>query len=266
MGKAIDVTSPKFAEEVLELSYHQPVLVDFYAQWCGPCQMLKPLLEGLVQEYDFTLAKVDIDHNPELASAYQVEGVPDVRVVRDGQVQPGFVGVVPEPQLRSLLADLGLQSQVELAIEGLEAVAVSGNLEQLRSQLAELQSRFPASIEFLLKAAQICVANDQVDLAEDCLQPIDPYDRSYGEKAAALRGLIALKRDAQAAPADAYGLACQAAASADYEAALDKFLLAVEQGQQREAARKAMITVFKLLGDDHPLSLSYRRRLMQALY
>ena len=76
MGISIDVTPDTFVQEVIERSQHQLVVVDFFAQWCGPCQMLKPILEKLVQEYDFALAKVDIDQNPELANQYRVEGVP----------------------------------------------------------------------------------------------------------------------------------------------------------------------------------------------
>jgi putative thioredoxin len=74
MGAIVDVTSPTFDEAVLEQSYQMPVVIDFYAQWCGPCQMLKPLLEKLTQEYEFTLAKVDIDQNPELAGFIRLRG------------------------------------------------------------------------------------------------------------------------------------------------------------------------------------------------
>ncbi|MEB3268642.1 MAG: thioredoxin domain-containing protein, partial [Leptolyngbya sp.] len=110
MAQVLEVTSPTFEETVLEASLERPVVVDFYAQWCGPCQMLKPLLEDLAAEYDFTLAKVDIDQNPELARIYQVQGVPDVKVAVQGQLQSGFVGMLPEPQLREWLQTLGLQS------------------------------------------------------------------------------------------------------------------------------------------------------------
>lgn len=270
MGSAVDVTSPTFAEEVLEASYERPVLVDFYAQWCGPCQMLKPILEKLVQEYDFVLAKVDIDHNPEVANAYQVEGVPDVRVVVDGEVKPGFVGVLPEPQIRELLSGLGLESRVDQGLAQLEALQDSG--EDLGPLVAQLRSQFPQNPAILLKSAQVLIVharpgNDYQQQAENLLAAIDPYDRDYGDQATALQALMDLKRQAQSnATAGAYGTGCQAAATGDYETALEQFLTAIEQGQQREPARQAMVTLFKLLGDQHPLSLTYRRRLMQALY
>ena len=101
-----DVNQSTFLAEVLEKSHQTPVVVDFFATWCGPCQMLKPLLEKLVPEYGLVLAKVDIDENPGLAQEYGVSGVPDVRIVVDGLVQPGFVGMLPEPKLREMLQRL----------------------------------------------------------------------------------------------------------------------------------------------------------------
>jgi putative thioredoxin len=127
MGQVIEVTSPTFEEAVLEASLDQPVVVDFYAQWCGPCQMLKPLLEGLAEEYGFTLAKIDIDQNPELARIYQVEGVPDVKVATQGQLQPGFVGMLPEPQLRDWLSQLGLQSALERSLAAIATAEQQGD-------------------------------------------------------------------------------------------------------------------------------------------
>ena len=92
MGISIEVDNTTFDTEVLKNSHKKPVLVDFYATWCGPCKMLKPILEKLVQEYDFILAKVDVDQNPHLAQTYGIEGLPDVRVVSVGEVKTGFVG------------------------------------------------------------------------------------------------------------------------------------------------------------------------------
>jgi putative thioredoxin len=122
MGYSVDVYDHTFEEEVLEKSYQIPIIVDFFATWCGPCQMLKPILETVAQEYNCVVAKIDIDNNQYLANAYQIEGVPDVKIFREGKVVDGFVGVLPEPQLKALLANCQISSHIE---EGLAAVKLA---------------------------------------------------------------------------------------------------------------------------------------------
>mgnify|MGYP002780775025 FL=1 len=155
MGQSIVVNQAEFERLVLQPSFEQPVLVDFFATWCGPCQMLKPMLEKLAQEYDFTLAKVDIDANPELAKAFRVEGVPDVRIVTQGQVQEGFVGVLPEPQLRDLLANLGLRSTLEADLAAFDGALATADPAEIFPALTTLLTRYPDNSQILLKAAQL---------------------------------------------------------------------------------------------------------------
>lgn len=140
MGTSVDVNSENFMAEVAEKSFEKPVLVDFFAQWCGPCQLLKPMLEKLVQEHDVVLAKVDIDRSPDLANTYRVEGVPDVRVVMQGKMYSGFVGVLPEPQLKDFVtqlsafyAQLGSKSELELSLESVQQQIAEGNIPAPRS-------------------------------------------------------------------------------------------------------------------------------------
>ena len=133
MGAIVEVSSATFDEDVLAQSFQKPVVVDFFAQWCGPCQMLKPLLEKMTTEYDFVLAKVDIDANPELARIYQVEGVPDIKVAVEGQMYKGFVGMLTEPQLRDFLEQLNLKSAFDEAIATLTVAKQANDLDQLRA-------------------------------------------------------------------------------------------------------------------------------------
>ncbi|PSN15267.1 co-chaperone YbbN [filamentous cyanobacterium CCT1] len=272
MGQSIVVNQAEFEQAVLQPSFEQPVLVDFFATWCGPCQMLKPMLEKLVQEYDFTLAKVDIDANPELAKAFGVEGVPDVRIVSQGQVQEGFVGVLPEPQLRELLANLGLRSSLEEDLAAFDAALANGDPGKIFPALTTLLTRYPNNSQILLKAAQLYVLQGDDALASQYLELIDPSDRAAIDVADGLRDLITLRQsltDLGDSELDrAFSTASQAALKGDFAAALEGFLAVVKRDRtyRNDSARKAMLTVFKLLGSSDPLTTTYRKRLMQALY
>ncbi|MBE9113599.1 tetratricopeptide repeat protein [Nodosilinea sp. LEGE 07298] len=272
MGQSIVVNQAEFEQAVLQPSFEQPVLVDFFATWCGPCQLLKPLLEKLAQEYDFTLAKVDIDANPELAKAFGVEGVPDVRIVSQGQVQEGFVGVLPEPQLRELLAKLGLRSSLEQDLAAFDAALATADPAEIVPALTNLLTRYPNNSQILLKAAQLYLLQGDDALASQYLELIDPSDRDATDMADGLRGLITLRQSlADLGDSDldtAFAAAGQAALKGDFATALEGFLVVVERDRayRNDSARKAMLTVFKLLGSGDPLTITYRKRLMQALY
>lgn len=273
MGTSLNVNSSNFDTEVLQRSFEKPVLVDFFAQWCGPCQMLKPVLERLVQEYDFVLAKVDIDQNQDLANAYQVEGVPDVRIVTQGTVQPGFVGVLPELKLRGLLTQLGLKSTLEIGLNAVQAAMTAGNVEQAKTQINQLLNQYPGNSQLQINAARFLMAVNDVDAAEAALAPIREDDRQYFKAAEAMRGLIQFKRMTlnpmiENELDDVFLKAAHATLENDYETALQLFLEVTSRDRtyKNEAARKSMLTIFDILGDDHPLTRHYRKQLMLALY
>jgi thioredoxin len=102
----VDVTDQTFQTEVIERSRREPVVVDFWADWCGPCKMLTPVLEKETSEKGVTLAKVDVDANQEVARTYGISGIPAVKAFRDGQVVAEFVGAVPPATVKSFLDDL----------------------------------------------------------------------------------------------------------------------------------------------------------------
>ncbi|SRR5579883_2031870 len=273
MGSAISVNQTNFTTAVIDQSHKTPVLVDFFAQWCGPCQMLKPLLEKLAQEYNFVLAKVDIDQNPELAHTYGVEGVPDVRVVVDGEITDGFVGMLPEPKLREFLAQLQLTSVLDESLEAIYADAAGGQVDRAETRLAALLDQYPDHRGLLLEAASFYIDADRVDTAEALLAKISEYDKEHFPHAKKLKALIQFKRVASEPTGEsdldrAFQQAAGSAVAENYKAALEELLAIVRRDRRfrDDGARKAILSIFDLLGDDHPLTKDYRKRLVMVLY
>ena len=272
MGTSITVDRQTFQAEVLDKSHEKPVLVDFYATWCGPCKMLMPILETLVQEYDFVLAKVDIDANPELAQQYQVSGVPDVRLVMAGAVKPGFVGVLPEAQLRKLLEGLNLKSGLNVILDEIFAQADAGQVSEAEVRLRALLDQHPGDYELMLEAGNFYLEGDRLEDAEVLLGKIPQHEKEYAARARGVQALIELKRTAARevmSDLDAiYNAAGQSALAQDYKAAFEGFLSLVERDRayQQDAGRRGMLALFDLLGNEHPLVTPYRKKLMMLLY
>ncbi len=273
MGTSISVDRDNFDSEVIQKSYEKPVLVDFFATWCGPCQMLKPMLEKLVQEYDFVLAKVDIDQNPDLAHTYRVEGVPDVKIVVNGNVSDGFVGVLPEPQLRELLAQLNLKSFLDQSLETIYTEASQGHIETAQALLTKLLQEYPNDRSLTLEAANFYIEADQLDKAEQLLATIPEYEKPFFSQAQGLKVLINFKQvvaepESTNLLKERFRAGAKATLAGDYGAALEQFLAIVSSDRkfQDDGARKAMLAIFDLLGADHPLTKDYRKKLTQALY
>ena len=280
MGVSVEVDSSNFDDAVVQASFQHPVVVDFFAQWCGPCQMLKPMLEKLVQEQEFVLAKVDIDRSQDLASTYGIEGVPDVRVVHQGQMYQGFVGALPEPQLRQWLAQVleqlsatGAKSELDEQLEAVQAAIATGDTDTAKALISTLMEQYPQDRKVAIAAAKFLIAQDRLDTAEKLLIFIDDSDREYGAQARALRELMQLKLQS-VDPVLSHELdtpffqAVRQTLAEQYDEALQGFLGIVHRDRKyrSDGARKAMITIFDLLGAEHPLTQQYRRVLMQALY
>lgn len=281
MGYSIEVYDHNFEEEVLEKSHHLPVIVDFFATWCGPCQMLKPMLETIAQEYDCAIAKIDIDQNPYLASAYQIEGVPDVKVFRNGEVIDGFVGVLPEPQLKDLLAKCQIFSTIDKEFEAIKLAISSQDWQSAQTSIDDSIARYPGNYRVALEAAKCSIAIDRLDRALELISPIRQDEKPYYAQAQAVKALIEFKQkgsqpldpsDRTANPQQyrqqQFDRACLLTVQENYEEALPLFLDIVEQDRKfrDDGARKAMLTIFELLGNEHPLTKQYRKQLMLVLY
>ncbi|MEC4894569.1 MAG: tetratricopeptide repeat protein [Oscillatoria sp. PMC 1051.18] len=272
MGNSLIVDNSNFQAEVLEKSYEKPVIVDFYATWCGPCQILGPILSKLVQEYDFVLAKVDIDKNQELASRFQVEGVPDVRVAKKGEIFPGFVGALSEKDLREFLANLGLKSDLEMSLAAAQNAITGGDVKLAKKLFDELFVKYPDNKLVAIEAAKFLVKCNQLEAAKKILATVGEDEREFYSQAQSVLTLVEFK-EAILNPGESeldrkYAQAAKLTLAEDYERALQLFLEIVETSRKYrdDGARKAMLAVFKLLGENDSLTQKYQQELMMTLY
>lgn len=272
-----DVSIADFQQAVLQKSHDVPVVVDFWAEWCGPCKTLGPALEKLAAESGgaFILAKVDVDTNQELAAQFNVQGIPTVIGFRDGRPVDQFTGALPERAIRDWLDRL-LPSEIDLVVEQARDAAIAGNLETAeRLFLAALEQQ-PDHQEAGTGLAALMIASGRQDEALVVLGKLavtDEVERlQSAARLSASRGtdLTELTSRVAANPEDEsirIELAMALAARAEYEPALDHLLELVRaRAEAKEEARKAMLDIFEVLGDGHPLTTTYRRQLASALF
>lgn len=271
MGYSIEINTENFTTEVIEKSHTKLVIADFYATWCGPCQLLKPTLEKLVKEYDFILAKIDIDQNPDLAKQFGIEGVPDVKVFNQGAISDGFVGALSETQLRAFFEQLNLKSDLDLELAKVQELMAQQNYQQVKLIFDQLFKQYPNEPKVVIEAAQFLIKVKQIEAAKGMLKTIREDNKEYYAKAQALQTLIDFQNSSEATenPLDeVFAQASEFSLSNQPEQALQLFLSIVQQNRKyrNDAARKAMIAVFNLLGMEHPLTKKYQRELMMSLY
>ena len=272
MGYAVVVDASNFQQEVIENSYQKPVLIDFFATWCGPCKLLKPILEKLLQEYDFILATIDIDAHPNLAQQFNVEGVPDVKIAFQGNINQGFVGVLPEGDIRELLKQFNLTSELDQKLEEMRQAMAEKDAAQAKQLLDELFSKYPNNPQLILESADFLIRLNRLDDADKMLSTIGIEQKENYSKAQGLKSLIEFKKMANMEGENELDLqffqGVKYTLNEEYEAALKLFLSIVEENNQsqKDAARKAMISIFNLLGKPHPLTKKYQQELMMALY
>jgi putative thioredoxin len=279
----IDVTDQTFATDVLERSKTVPVVVDFWAAWCGPCRMLGPILERLANEYQgkFILAKIDVDQNPHTAMQFRVQGIPAVKAFRDGRLANEFTGALPEPQVRRFLEGL-LPSEADLLVQKARAQETSGKLEQAeetyRTALDQKADHWTAQVGLgrtLLKLGRVDEGLSTLDnvpsgvaertTADALIATAQFRHHAAGQSEAELRAKL------EATPADVasrYALASLLAAEERYPEALDQFLEVVRRDRKHDddGARKAMLALFTIIGEDQEITRSYRQKLANVLF
>jgi putative thioredoxin len=269
----IEVTETSFEYDVIAYSRQTPVIVDFWAEWCGPCRSLGPLLERLTQEANgaFRLAKVNVDTNPNLALRFSVRSIPAVKAFRDGHMVSEFVGAQPEDRVREFLRAIA-PSQSDLQLEkafGLAEMQQWANAEAAFRQYLVKNPDYPPA---LLGLAKTLLVQGKAAEGRKLLTKF-PASKEY-HSAEKLRPLAdALVRlpaaDDSENPLDAaYQRAFNLILRGNLEAAMDGLLDILRQNRnyRNGEPRKVMVGVFEILGENDPATRTYRAELASVLF
>ena len=272
-----DVAEADFQRDVLQRSRDVPVVVDFWAEWCGPCRVLGPLLETMAERYGgaFELAKVDVDQNQAVAGQFGVQGIPTVVAFRDGAPVSRFTGAIPEAALREWLDGI-MPTEIDLMVDQARTARIEGDDTAAERIFRQVLDQRPSHTEAGTSLASMLIDRGDTEEALIVLGRVDPdaeverlqaaarLKASSDDDIAELEAVVEADADNDTARLD---LALALAARNEYEPALDNLLAIVRRkGESKEAARKAMLDIFGVLGDEHPLTASYRRRLASALF
>ena len=279
---AFDVSLEEFETKVVQPCMQVPVVIDFWAPWCGPCQTLKPMLEKLAEEYGgrFLLAKINSDENPEIAQHFGVRSIPAIKVLYQGQLIDEFNGAIPEGQLRAFIDRFALPPAGGNLREEAAALVAEGRLDEALAKLVEASHASPEDEAVRVDAADVLM---QLGRNDEAGQLLAGEFTKENDRASALRARLALA----AGSADTAALEAKLAANADDHATrLELSRAYAAQNRYREAleaaltvaikdrffdegaGRKAMLQLFEALGGSEQyddLVREYRRKLSAAL-
>lgn len=290
----VQLDEQNFMEVVVEGSDNTPVLVDFWADWCGPCKNLMPILEKLAVEFNgaFILAKLDTEAHPGIAQQLGIRSLPTVKLFKDRQLVNEFMGALPESEVRTFLEthvgqplageEVDDEDAGDSRVSNAMALFSQGRADEAREMLQAAQADDPANPEILLALGQICISTGDLETAESCLKALPEADRD-GAQGMRLSGTLELAResDASASPTELqaqldqepgsseirYKLAIAEALAGNVQTGMDHLLKLVQTdpGYNNGAPREKLLALFKVLGDD-PLVGQYRRKLFATLH
>ena len=278
----IEAGEDNFEADVLERSHEVPVLVDFWAPWCGPCRVLGPVLEKLADEYSgkFVLAKINVDESPSLAGAFGVQGIPAVKLIKDGEIAGEFTGALPEPAVREMLSRY-LPSEYDEQADEAADLEEQGKPAEAQAIYQSILDAEPNHAKSLLGLGRVLMNAGDRDGALTTLERISPAaeERKVADRLIARLQLqsdpsadeATLRQKAAAQPdsLDAlFDLAQALAANEKFEEALNEFLKIVksDRGFRDDGARKAMVQIFDVLPPGDPLIDKYRSELAKVLF
>jgi putative thioredoxin len=284
MTETLTITATNFMTDVVEASTHTPVLVDFWAPWCGPCRQLMPILDRLAKDYAgrLKLAKVNTDEQQELAQQIGIRSLPTVVLFKDGTAADHFIGVVPEAQIREMI-ERHVAPVADSPMQRARILKTSGDFGAARELLTQALSIEPNNIEYQIEVAELRALEGDVDGAREELKRLQTVEPNHGgvkrlaallafsDVIAAYPDVKALREKVATNQGDLdlrHALAVHQLLGGDVEPALATWLdiMKAHRGYKDDLARRSLVQAFELIGEADPVVGQTRKAMTRMLF